>query len=320
MRVDLGSALTASGTRAGGLRGCGTGLQPVDLRRGGFTIVELVVVIAVIVLVLAVAVPGISAMNAEARLTSASQLVNASMTRAYYLALGDVNMTAVRFLPGEWNADDEEGEQRAAGRQHVVIYSYTGVTYDASGTSIDPYEVSFNDYFARRKESSTVELPEDVWVAPLESLSTAVAQVPWEKSPQTTVWQRYNNLGRDFVLSGEAGAFSLDAGNRSGSDALLNADDFLIVVDPKAGVYSGVPRSFRLRAFAPNLGYEADRGPSDVPYQRYAFSGVVVYRRKPFVELGNDPAERQAQLRERGRPFMAHRYSGGLMAGMRNTQ
>lgn len=275
-----------------------------------FTIVELIVVVAVIVIILALAIPGLSAMNAEARLTGASQTINATLTRAYYLAVSDVNMTAVRFLPGEWDAPGDEGGQVATERQHMVIHRYAGAVSDPE----TPGDVQFNEYLKRRSGANAVELPEGIWVAPLEALSDRRVSL---RSEGTSGTVNRSSLGEDFVLNGTIGDFAAEP---LASSPLLNADDFLIVIDPKSGIVSGTPQAFRLWSYIPegDGGYEWDMdGDGDV-YQRFGFTGVTLYRREPFEALGLDAAgaDRQALLRDIGRPYMAHRYSGGLTAGM----
>lgn len=265
----------------------------------------MVVVITVIVLVLALAVPGLTAMNAQARMSSAVQTINGVLTRACFLSTATQSMTAVRFVPGAWDAA-EESDGRPTGRQHLAIYSYVG-TSSADVTKME--YVEFGEHFRRAEDVASARLPEEVWAAPLEALSedrTALGST------------LYTSFGRDFVLKGTIGDFAFDAAQPS---TLLNADDFLIVFDPQAGMRTGVPVPFRLWAYAPPpTGYETDRDPNAYPpiyYQRYNFSGVVVYRREQFALLGKDAsgAERQDWLRDNGQTYMTHRFSGGLLSG-----
>ncbi len=271
--------------------------------RSAFTVVELVVVIGVIVLVLALAVPGLSAMTAEMRLSAARQSIHSGLTRAYYLALGDVSTTAVRFLPGEW---DVEADDETRDRQHMVIYRYRGMTYDYQDP--DLYVAEFDEYFVRREGSESVALPSEVWAAPLESLAV-----------QGDVSNPSGNTGLD-VLTGRTSQFAVNANVGDFPNAnFLHADDFLIIIDPKLGVrqFRGWDQPWRMRAYSPDNRREiAYTGPSSnkTLYTRYNFSGVVLYRRTPFLELGMDAAglDRQAFLNDTGRPYVASRYGGGL--------
>ena len=76
-------------------------------------------------------------------------------------------------------------------------------------------------------------------------------------------------------------------------------------------------------------GYEGDRDPRITNpnaqqnyYQRYNFTGVVIYPRDAFAGLGAQAtgADRQSWLREHGRAYMTHRFSGGLLSGAQGRQ
>ncbi|MCK4341272.1 MAG: prepilin-type N-terminal cleavage/methylation domain-containing protein [Phycisphaerae bacterium] len=297
------------------------------MSRKGFTLVELIVVMTVIVLILALAVPGLSSMNAEARMTAAVQTVNGMMTQAYYLSVAESTMTAVRFVPSEWEVADDEGGS-AVGRQRVAVYKYVGTTDQDDGSG--GFNVEYREYFKPAEGFSSVELPTNVWVAPLEALSDESVTLKRE-DPFGTYEISYNDFGPDCILDGEIGQFEYDAllGNGGGDqDAeFLNADDFLIVFDPqRGGLRSGLPKPFRLRAYSPTppdgCGYETDGEEFNEYYQRYNFSGVIFYRREPFVALGTGAAgwDRQDYLRGSGRPYLAQRYSGGLLSGMQGQE
>ncbi len=280
----------------------------------------------VIVLVLALAVPGLSAMNAQARMTSAVQTVNGMMTRAYYLSVADTAMTAVRFLPAEWDVVDPT-KQVAAGAQRVAVYKYVG-SADRENSS-GGFDVKYEEYFQRAEDIGSAELPADIWVAPLEALS---------QQPVTlNGTHQYPNFGQDFVLDGwiqdrtrrNEHHFALDANRDAHADSLLNADDFLVVFDPQMGLRGGVPEAHQLRAFDPRLRAVAATGETETagardgsgnviePYRRYNFTGVVIYRRENFLTLGSEASgeDRQNMLIQTGRPYLAQRFGGGLLSG-----
>ena len=287
--------------------------NPRILLSPAFTIVELIVVITVIVLILAIAVPGLSALSSESRFSSAVQMVNGALTRAYYCALADGNMTAVRFLPGEWDYDESADAQRPTGRMHMVTYSYVGTS---AGDPTQPGNVVFAEYFQRRVGSSSEQLPDNIWAAPAEAL---------DRQQRTIGGDQHNNFGQQFVLNGYLRHFYLDA--KTWDDEFLNADDFLIVFDPQTGV-RGMISPMPLKAYVPNSEYvdagirgtETDRGSGGNPeyYKRYNFTGVAIYRRGGFESLGNvggAALERQNYLRRNSRPYLVHRYGGGLVMG-----
>ena len=303
--------------------------------RPAFTLVELLVVIGIIVLILGIAIPGIAAMNAEARFTAGIQTVNATLTRAYYSALSDQNLVAVRFMPGDWDFVTGVEPTRGTGRMHMVTYNYVGSSIDPTDRKLE--KVKFSERFERRPGADSVPLPEDVYVAPLEALTDTPVTVrdsvhPLDSS-KSNATVKHNNFGTQMVLKGEIGRFDYDqfgdktSGNRKNNS--LPADDFLIVCDPRSGIRTGVPSVFWMKAYDPvslaqgGMQSEVDRSKDNKdPYRRFSFSGIVAYRREPFVALGNSATGelRQDWLRRNGRPFLAHRYGGGLVTGTRVGQ
>jgi len=296
----------------------------------------MILVVAVIALILVLAVPALSSLGAEARLTAAQQTIQALTTRAYLLSLADRTMTAVRFFPAEWDvpADSESERAAARGRQNLAIYSYVGSTVQEYPPFSGNFVVKPAEYFERAKDLGSSRLPEDVWAAPLEALSSQATTLNGADVDGSNPYQRtYDPFGPKFVLNGVIDRLRFNA-ERDASDSddhasrvFLNADDFLLVFDPQTGLRTGTPEPVHLRAYAPprrdlgetNSWGETDQ-PAGVPYQRYSFSGLVTYRREPFVTLGAnaDGDRRYELLRDSGRPFLVHRFSGGLLAGLQH--
>ncbi len=284
-----------------------------------FTIVELIVVITVIALLLALAIPGLSKMAQDARVNSAIQTITTTLTRAHVTALADRNLTAVRFVPGEWDYQTTADTDKPTGRQHLLTYEYVCATEDPS----NPTQTVYAEHFERLPKSESIQLPSDTWAAPVEALSDSRVVLP-----DGTV--KYPNLGLDGVLTGNLGQFNIDAADRSSAATqLLNADDFLVVFDPQTGVQSFSSTPYRLRAYDVKNSREASEDPPGTsanarPFQRYNFSGVIIYSREPFTALGNGSTgtsqSRQDALRRIGRPYFVHRTSGGLVMGSQPTQ
>jgi len=289
--------------------------------RWAFTIVELIVVVAVIALILVIAVPGLSALNADARLTGARQTINGVTTQAYYLALANRTMTAVRFFPGRWDTAKDRTALDTE-RQHMAVYVYAGQTVRENQGN---FEVALGEYFVRAPGLESVAMPDDVWAAPLESLQAA-GLLRHTNGTATS----YAQLGSGFILNGTVNRFRYNAdrepgqGYQTDGNDFLTADDFLIICDPATGVRAGPPQPFRLRAYAPACGYEVDQAPNNpaLYHQRYSAGGLVVYRREAFVALGPDAdgQVRQDYLRARGRPYLVHRFSGGLLPGVQRVE
>ncbi|MBL8878448.1 MAG: prepilin-type N-terminal cleavage/methylation domain-containing protein [Phycisphaerales bacterium] len=281
----------------------------------GFTLVELVVVIAVIGLVLAFAVPALNNMTGESKLLAAVQTVNGVLTRAYYASQADRQLTAVRFMPGAWDFTEGQDPQAATSRQHIVSYSWvTATDREVSGS----FNLQLREQFQRRPSSESIQLPPDIWAAPVEA---------WRDSTSN---REHNNMPTDMdALTGRRGRFDLSARSTSpgSSDRMMSADDFVIAFDPQSGLKSQRER-VRLRGYVPMeypdtalRGLEVDdngqTGSSQVFYDRYTSAGVVVYRREPFAALGDTaaPEDRQRILRAHGRAYFVHRYGGGLVLG-----
>jgi type II secretory pathway pseudopilin PulG len=293
-----------------------------------FTIVELIVVMSVIVLILAIAIPGLNAIAAESRFSAAVQITNGALTHAYTAALADLNMTAVRFVPGKWDNDPSTSESGTTGRQHIVTYSFTPTS---AADPVHPGQVVFGEYFQRRPGTSSVILPEDVWVAPIEALETGPRTIPiCEQSTGALTQRKYeSNFGQEFVVAGDprSGEFVVDAARTDAAPKLYQADDFLIIFDPRAGM-RGVIGPNRIRGPIKDKDtdggyYDAaqDKDNTDVHFRRYNFTGVTLYHRSAFLNATRagmtaaDARERQEWLRNNSRPFLIHRFGGGLVSG-----
>lgn len=234
-------------------------------------------------------------MSSEARLSSASQTINGMTTRAYYLAISDMAMTAIRFVPGQWAAEPDDREADVSDRQFMVAYRYVGTTVREESNG--DFVVEFGEHFRAVDEIKPMRMPSGVWAAPLESLDDSL-----------------DGYLSEIALEGNIGEFELDA---EANPSFFNADDFLIVIDPQTGVQQGLPQPFQMWAYSPDHGYELDKDGD--AYQRFNFSGVVTYQREAMTALGSsaDASDRQALLQDVGRPFMVHRFSGGLLSGAR---
>ena len=247
-------------------------------------------VVVVIGLVLAIAMPGLSAMTSDARFSAAVQSINGALNRARIESLADMNMTAVRFVRGDWDAESGGDTATLLDRQHVVGFRYQLDSQDPDGS---PGDVKFSERFERRPESQAVVLPAGIWAAPAEALES----------------------GRTEILDGRLHDSFVQAPQFPGDDGFLSADDFLIVFNPQSGVLgSGNPQQptrFDL------LAYNANTKKDDPDIERFNYSGIVLYNREVFAALGDDAsgADRQALLQRMGRPYYVHRFGGGLVMG-----
>lgn len=319
------------------LRGRGVDRSlPVAARTGrGFTLVELIVVITVIVIILALAVPGLTAMNNDAREKAAQQTINGLLMRAYYAAAASNTMTAVRFMPAEWDASDREQQSEIRGRQRMTVYSFTPTTDVENNGS---FTVQFEEYFKRAKDIGSETLPPDMWVAPLEALTERKLTLADPNDISGRV--NHQNFGRDVVLygqpfSGDPNSFLPDGRNHQNAERTMDADDFLVVFDPQTGLRSGTPQSWWMYAYDPRpANYRPPgAGPEHAgtrnggvvnfanigaPYTRLSFSGLVLYGRENLVQAyKTDNAQgMQNYLQANGVPLMIQRFGGGLVRGL----
>ncbi len=256
-------------------------------RRRAFTIVELIVVVVVIALILGLALPGLSAMTNDARFSAALQSISGALNRARIESLADMNMTAVRFVRGDWDAEDGGKTATLRDRQHVVGFRYKLQSQDPSNAS----KVTFDERFERSPGSEAVILPADIWAAPVEALQPASVA----------------------ILDGRIGSFSLMQPGEEND--FLRSDDFLIVFDPNNGVRGSGSISNPTRF--PLLGYNALTQEEDSGIHRFNHAGIVLYRREAFAALGENAsgADRQALLQRMGRPYYVRRFGGGLVMG-----
>lgn len=284
-------------------------LDRAHAARCAFTIVELLTVIAIIILILAIGIPAFSNMSEQARFGSSIEAVQGALSRAYYNAVADNCQTAVRFVRGDWLADERgaTGGPRPGERMYLVQYRKVATTDRPNKSSgADKLQVSFSERLEPVPDSTPVQLAQDVWAAPIEALTTTSA-----------------DLGVDHPLRGRPGIFERlwteqsanDIDGRSKADVdFLGADDFLIVFDPGTGVRRGKSDDVPLI-----WGSEPLTGvnPKFETLRRRAYTGIVFYPRENLLALGVDATVnvRQNFLRRYGRPYYVSRYGGDLVAG-----
>lgn len=294
-----------------------------DRARPGFSLIELIVVIGIILLILGIGLPAFNSMSIQARQGKARQILNATLTRAHVLAVADRTLTAVRFVPAVWEQVRAEDESSAAdralqGQQVASIYQWRFSPLNSNFNELD--QVQFNERFERRGNTQVAVLPPDFWVAPAEALreDPASANEDWPE-----------------ILDGEIGTFEIDADRRND---FLTADDFLIVFDPQTGLqparwpagsaqnYGERRSAWHLLAYDPRNGkqfetaYDTNNNGNPIlkrPYQRFNFTGLVLYDRERFAAVGNDVADRYEHLSRRGLLFYINRNGGNLIEGRR---
>jgi prepilin-type N-terminal cleavage/methylation domain-containing protein len=301
--------------------------RPACLRYA-FTVVELMVVVAIIALVLAIGIPAFNSMTEQTRLSKTRQLLNGTLVRARIISVSDRTLTAVRLCPAEWEVREGDERRTLAGRQIMTTYSYRATT---AANPSNPAEVSFHERFERLQDGPTQVLPPDTWVAPSEALD----MVHLVDGDETSNWVLNGTI--HHLEGGQLRGFELDGDSETNpGEELLDADDFLIVFDPDTGVKPSLLREpWPIKAYVPEEadvggvegteaageGWNVSRARFDTPFQRFNFTGVVVYKREPFVALGFDAASeaeyraRRDVLRRFGLMYYVDRTGGNLLAG-----
>ena len=267
--------------------------------RRAFTIVEMIVVIAIIALVLVIGVPAFNNMAVQQRMSKARQLLNGTMTRARVLSVNGQRV-AVRVCPAQWYLADESLARVSTGRQVVSTFAFNALP---GGDPTDVESAIARDWFEPLADGPMHVLPPDTWVAPSAAL--------------------VNDADGDAWLEGEIGEFRIDADEHV---IFLDADDFLIVFSD-GELRTRVTEDERcLKAYIPDLEAEAAgdltswnaiTGKFGTPFRRSNATGFVIYPREPFAALGAsaDPDARRDVLSRLGKIYYVNRYTGILVSG-----
>jgi len=281
--------------------------MPITPMPRAFTIVEMIVVIAIIALVLVIGVPAFNSMAVQQRMSKARQLLNGTMTRARVLSANG-QQVAVRICPAQWHLADESLAGVSAGRQVVSTFAFNALP---GGDPTDVTSATPRDWFEPLADGPTHVLPPDTWVAPSVALRTDLnfndpVRFPWGDPLQGTIGE--------FVIDADVDNYFFDA------------DDFLIVFSD-GELRSRVTEDERcLKAYIPAEEVEAAGDPGSwnayagkyrTPFRRSNATGFVVYPREPFTALGDsaDPDARRAVLKRFGKIYYVNRYTGSLVSG-----
>jgi len=300
--------------------------------RGGFTVTELLVVVAVIILILGLGVPAFNNMTRDARFSQSISRLNGMLARAALTAQADNTSMLVRFAPAEWEMDpnyqkageSDDARRRLSGRMRASLYRYRAWLEDpsqADQAAEDPNQFLYSEVFRRSDDAEEVILPPDVWAAQVDGLSDL---------------SRLDS--RNHVLNGR---FSPEAPiNRAFVDnwytpnnEFLDADDFTIVFDPGRGLRRGSVTgvSMNSNAYAQQAASvdvmvsnpdPADSGTRrERSVKRRYFTGAVFYQRRAFEAYGNDTTRPTTQARldyllRTGQPYHMESGGGGLVRGI----
>ncbi len=280
----------------------------------GFSLVEVLVVIAIIGLVLALALPSLNIMNRDARFTQAVSLVNGALARARLVALQEQQIVALRIAPDRWTADVDalsasDGDLGSSGseRQQLVLYRYVTPAYSWNGSA---FELSTtNQFFDVDPDFDPVTLPRGIWAAPLDAIAR----------PDDISNQRSR---LELMLLGDFGAFATSFADPDGSQSkndIVAADDFLLAYHPRSGLRPSAfhdnpdPNALRITGLrwpdsgdAPVPAFKGAGNNDDNLLARYNADALIFYDRAGFEALPNEIEIRNQYLREEGRPYYIH--------------
>lgn len=314
-----------------------------SLARPAFSLVELIVVTVIISLILLIGLPAFNSISLQSNFSKSEQLINGVTTRAHLIAMNDRVLTAVRFVPAQWEIDPSGTSggpnTEGSGKQALVTYKYSmspiSEANQADVNTDGAPDARFVEYFERIKNGPTATLPNEVWAAPAESL------------------YEWNSDGYEgnYWLRGKLGRFAADAvtaNQLSVDEDMFDADDFLVVFDPDRGVRqpritrtgsatdtreswpmrsfwvasAGIPGEARWQRDSTFevTGPDADDVNAQRPFRRFSASGISLYERARLVAIGptvqpqaTPLSRRRDAIKQSARTFYVSHTTGSLI-------
>lgn len=242
------------------------------MKKSAFTIIELIVVMAIIVALLLMAVPAFKTIHKRGQLGTSFLLIQSNLERARIESRSWHNTFAVRVSPLEWV---QEPQPQSKNKQILSTYiwtcstnkkTYNATDYSDNNPTINPVSsINFAEHFELRKgnqQFTPYVLPLNIGVAPIEA----------ETNSQ--------------LLSGQIGFFSSDPEN----PLLIKSEDFIFMFNN--GVLCGNPYK---REIAPGYNFIRDPYPiwsynpttqRESYVKRYPTTGFIIYDREALMTAG----------------------------------
>ena len=286
-------------------------------RAGGFTLVELMVVVGLIVLLIAIAVPAIGPLTASNQQAQAVSTLAGLITTAQTAAQANITPVAVRVEPAfrtdrRGLMEDALGQPadgsgafdplrapRLLGHQQLQLLLFASRRVDQATDSVD-----MNPAFSRMPEASPVALPKGMWLAPDYALR-------WDGQGG-----RRSMAEEDLRIDhNERADPSADWENPGAAFNLM--DTFYIVFD-QSGASTRFPAE-KLWYYDESQRQAAGSGPPRpllLWHPDDAARGVLVYDRQRFNAYApTDAAGRWTFLATNARPVYVNRSLGSLIQG-----
>ncbi len=291
---------------------------------GGFTLVELLVVIAIIAIVAALAAPSIGPLMRSNQLTEAVNTLNGLMTSAQTAAEANVTPVALRIerayemvtavVPGDPDAvkysqmrKTGTGEARWLPYQQARLCLYATKRPDAASSD---EAVAFRQI----PGSKITQLPENAWLAPLNAIQSSsnfgaltsndlwyqpndITTAPTYSQYSSTLVSRFNRLDTFYIVFSRTGGVST-MNVTPGVAAAAKATHYWYL-DETQPYWDGTLNKVLSRF---------------IDHPDDSARGVIIYDRKEFESLADDDATRREYLR-RSRSVYVNRSLGSGVEG-----
>ncbi len=274
-----------------------------------FTLIELMVVVAIIILLVGIAVPAVGpALNTSQQAQAIQQLTGAiTIAQARAMSQGGYALRVERAFKTNIAGFmvDANGEPCLAYDKNGELVSNSAFDPSAAPVWLDYQQIRYvrpsrvNPCYEPTIDD-VIKLPPSVWLAPDYATSTGF-DVNYYNSSKTGLWssttpprssQRFNPFETFCIVFDQSGQVTeLRAYNLVQSDKYQYQDQTQ-------------PRLISNVVVPPITWY---------PYN--SARGVIVYDRKQFESLGSDTAAKTSFLRQKGRPIFVNRFLGSLVEG-----
>lgn len=298
--------------------------------RTGFSLAELLVVIALIVLILALALPAFNFITGSRSIDGATNVVSAFIGRARAEALDRGRVTGLMFYIDP-----------ASQRRGMILVGETGAKYTAAGALVDNPDVDV--YLDLLPDREPILLPVGIDLQTIDNgtrntttqqltapyfdrylgFNTAIAR---PSAPQTLAGNARVPFGGVILFDGKGRLVSLKYAFRSSTgdaEATVNLTQmglFLTAIDQAAGAPSAtpdaMPRNTATSASASDRFIRSQLGLVLFEEQLFRNAGCTLQDLEiSTAAVAGDEYAEEAWLDENATPLLINRYNGTLVKG-----